>query len=223
MTDSTNINVVVLISGSGSNLQTLIDQSHEGTLPINISLVISNKPDAYGLIRADNAGIKTRVIDNKDYPDRTQYDLTLQETIDAHQPDLIVLAGFMRILGADFVNHYLGRMINIHPSLLPKYRGLNTHQRALNDHEAVHGVSVHFVTPELDGGPVIIQSQVPIEATDTAESLAQRVQIQEHIIYPIAISWFALQRLTFNSVSKPAFDGKLLHSPILFDSNTSNT
>ena len=218
MTDKSKIRVVVLISGSGSNLQTLIDQSRDLTLPIEIVLVISNKPDAYGLTRAINAGIQTQVINHKDFADRSTYDLALQKAIDEQQPDLVVLAGFMRILSENFVNHYLGRMLNIHPSLLPKYRGLNTHQRALKNKEKVHGVSVHFVTPELDGGPVIIQSQVPIELTDTAESLAKRVQAQEHIIYPIAISWFALKRLKLKN-GNLEFDKKNLDQPVFCSNN----
>ena len=209
--------VVVLISGSGSNLQTIIDQSNDGTLPIEIVAVISNVPGAYGLLRAKKAGINTEIINNKDFADRESYDQRLQECIDEHQPDLIVLAGFMRILSENFVNHYLGRMLNIHPSLLPKYRGLNTHQRILDDKETTHGVSVHFVTPELDGGPVIIQSKVPVHASDTAELLAKRVQKQEHIIYPIAISWFALNRLKLNN-NHLEYDGQNCDQPILFDS-----
>ena len=214
-----NIRVVVLISGSGSNLQTIIDQSNDGTLPIEIVTVISNVPGAYGLLRAKKAGINTEIVNNKDFADRESYDQQLQKCIDEHQPDLIVLAGFMRILSEGFVNHYLGRMLNVHPSLLPKYRGLNTHQRALDDQETTHGVSVHFVTPELDGGPVIIQSKVPVHASDTAELLAKRVQIQEHIIYPIAISWFALKRLKLNN-NHLEYDGQSCDQPILFDSPT---
>lgn len=209
--------VVVLISGSGTNLQTLIDQSKDGTLPIEIVSVISNVPDAYGLLRAYKAGIPTEIINNKDFPDRSSYDQKLLESIDNYQPDLVVLAGFLRILSTDFVNHYLGRMLNVHPSLLPKYRGLNTHQRALDSNESVHGVSIHFVTPELDGGPVIIQSEVPVLPTDTPETLKQRVQKQEHIIYPIAISWFALKRLKLNN-NQLEYDGKILEQPILLDS-----
>jgi len=208
--------VVVLISGTGSNLQTLIDQSKDGTLPIEIVAVISNVPDAYGLLRANQAGIHTQVINNKDFSDRANYDKELLENIDKFQPELVVLAGFMRILSNDFVNHYLGRMLNVHPSLLPKYRGLNTHQRALDNNEKTHGVSIHFVTPELDGGPIIIQSEVPIQSTDTAATLAKRVQIQEHIIYPIAISWFALKRLKLRD-NQLEYDGQILSQPILLD------
>ena len=213
---SNRIRVVVLISGSGSNLQTLIDQSHDGTLPIEIVAVICNVPGAYGLLRAEKADIKTQIINNKDFSYRESYDQQLQRTIDEYQPELIVLAGFMRILSEGFVNHYLGRMLNIHPSLLPKYRGLNTHQRAIDNNEKTHGASVHFVTPELDGGPIIIQSEVPVHNSDTADSLAKRVQIQEHIIYPIAISWFALKRLKLNN-NQLEYDGQICKQPILFD------
>lgn len=214
--------VVVLISGSGTNLQTLIDQCNDGTLPIEIVSVISNVPEAYGLLRAYKAGIPTEIIDNKKFPDRSSYDQELLKSIDKYQPDLLVLAGFMRILSEKFVNHYLGRMLNVHPSLLPKYRGLNTHQRALDNKDKVHGVSIHFVTPELDGGPVIIQSEVPVLATDTAEILSKRVQEQEHIIYPIAISWFALNRLKLNK-NHLEYDGKILEQPILLDNPTLET
>ena len=216
MTHLEKTRVVVLISGSGTNLQTLIDQSNDGTLPIEIVSVISNVPDAYGLLRAYKAGIPTEILDNRKFPDRLSYDQKLLESIDNYEPDLVVLAGFMRILSEEFVNHYLGRMLNVHPSLLPKYRGLNTHQRALDNKEDIHGVSIHFVTPELDGGPVIIQSEIPVHQSDTAETLAKRVQEQEHIIYPIAISWFALKRLKLNN-NQLEYDGKILEQPILLD------
>ncbi|HFE37076.1 MAG TPA: phosphoribosylglycinamide formyltransferase [Gammaproteobacteria bacterium] len=208
--------VVVLISGSGSNLQAFIDQSLDGTLPIEIVGVISNNPAAYGLQRAKSAGLNSKVINHKDFADKGLYEQQLQQSIDAYEPELILLAGFMRILGADFVNHYLGRMLNIHPSLLPKYRGLNTHQRALDNGDKIHGASVHYVTPELDGGPVIIQSQVPVDASDTSESLAKRVQKQEHIIYPIAVSWFTLNRLSLKN-NHIYFDNKLLEKPVTID------
>jgi phosphoribosylglycinamide formyltransferase-1 len=217
VTNINNIRVVVLISGSGSNLQTLIDQSQTGNLPIDIVAVISNVPDAYGLTRAEKAEIPTLIINNKDFVDRASYDQQLQQSIDQFQPDLVVLAGFMRILSENFVNHYLGRMLNIHPSLLPKYRGLNTHQRAIDNNEKIHGVSVHFVTPELDGGPIIIQSQVTVDPSDTPESLAKRVQEQEHLIYPVAIKWFAQNRVTLNA-GKLFYDGQMLNQPILFKS-----
>ncbi len=187
--------VVVLISGSGSNLQALIDGQADHNLPIDIVAVISNKPDVFGLERANNAHIPSLVINHKDYEDRTSFDRALSEQIQNYQPDLVVLAGFMRILTEEFVNDFQGRMLNIHPSLLPKYQGLHTHQRALDAGDSYHGVTVHFVTEELDGGPPVIQAIVPVLRDDTADTLAQRVQAQEHIIYPLAVEWFAQQRL----------------------------
>jgi phosphoribosylglycinamide formyltransferase-1 len=187
MPERERLPVVVLISGSGSNLQAIIDAD----LPITIRAVISNRADAYGLTRAEQAGIPTAVLDHKAYPDRESYDAALQELIDSYQPGLLVLAGFMRILSDGFVRHYEGRMINIHPSLLPKYRGLDTHARAIAAGDAEAGCSVHFVTPELDSGPIIIQARVPILEGDTPETLAARVLEQEHRIYPEAIRRFA--------------------------------
>lgn len=187
MPERERLPVVVLISGSGSNLQAIIDAD----LPITIRAVISNRADAYGLTRAEQAGIPTAVLDHKAYPDRESYDAALQELIDSYQPGLLVLAGFMRILSDGFVRHYEGRMINIHPSLLPRYRGLDTHARAIEAGDAEAGCSVHFVTPELDSGPIIIQARVPILEGDTPETLAARVLEQEHRIYPEAIRKFA--------------------------------
>ena len=183
--------VVVLISGSGSNLQALIDSYNKSELPIELVAVISNRPDVMGLQRALTANIPTCVLDHKHFASREVFDQALMQAIDAYQPDLIVLAGFMRILTPAFTQHYLGRMLNIHPSLLPKFQGLHTHQRALDAEEKRHGVTVHFVTAELDGGPAIVQASVPIFAEDDANSLAKRVQRQEHIIYPLAVKWFA--------------------------------
>ena len=187
----TPLRIVVLISGSGSNLQAIIDQIHQTDIPARIVAVISNKAEAYGLKRAEQAGIPARVLSHRDYASRENYDAALQQLIDSYHPDLIVLAGFMRILTDAFVEHYPGRMLNIHPSLLPKYKGLNTHQRALENGEREHGCSVHYVTPELDGGPVILQARVPVEIDDTPESLARRVHQQEHRIYPQVIEWIA--------------------------------
>ncbi|MDG9757223.1 phosphoribosylglycinamide formyltransferase [Pseudomonas sediminis] len=188
-------NVVVLISGSGSNLQALIDSvGHDGN-PARIAAVICNRADAYGLERAKQAGIATGLLDHKQFDGRDAFDAALIQTIDAHQPDLVVLAGFMRILTPGFVQHYAGRLLNIHPSLLPKHKGLHTHQRALEAGDSEHGCSVHFVTEELDGGPLVVQAVLPIKAGDTAESLARRVHQQEHQIYPLAVRWFAEGRL----------------------------
>lgn len=182
--------IVVLISGSGSNLQSIIDAARED-LPVTIRAVISNKANAYGLVRAREAGIATEVLDHKEFPDRESYDAALQQLIDSYQPGLVVLAGFMRILTDDFVRHYAGRMMNIHPSLLPKYRGLNTHARAIEAGDSEAGCTVHFVTPELDAGPPILQARVPVHSDDSPESLAARVLEQEHRIYPEAIRLFA--------------------------------
>ncbi|MDV5862129.1 phosphoribosylglycinamide formyltransferase [Pseudomonas mendocina] len=188
-------NVVVLISGSGSNLQALIDSiAHDGN-PARIAAVICNRAGAYGLERAKQAGIATSLLDHKQFDGREAFDAALIQAIDAHQPDLVVLAGFMRILTPGFVQHYAGRLLNIHPSLLPKHKGLHTHQRALEAGDSEHGCSVHFVTEELDGGPRVIQAVLPVMADDTAESLASRVHQQEHLIYPLAVRWFAEGRL----------------------------
>lgn len=191
--------IVVLISGSGSNLQAIIDAIESDHLPVKICAVISNKDDVQGLERAANHNIPAFVLSHKSFPDRESFDARLMEIIDAQGPDLVVLAGFMRILTPAFTERYLGRMLNIHPSLLPKYQGLHTHQRALDAGDTEHGVSVHFVTAELDGGPLVIQAKVPVEAEDSADSLAQKVLEKEHLIYPQAIRWFADGRLQMQS------------------------
>ncbi len=197
MSDSKTCNIVVLISGSGSNLQAIIDAlaSHSNA---RICAVVSNRADAYGLVRAQQAGIAQHVLNHKDFIDRLAFDTALMEVIDQHQPDLVVLAGFMRILTPEFTRHYAQRLLNIHPSLLPKHKGLNTHQRALEAGDSEHGCSVHFVTEELDGGPVVIQAALPIQAHDSAEQLAEKVHALEHKIYPLAVRWFAEQRLQLN-------------------------
>lgn len=197
-------NVVVLISGSGSNLQALIDSSQADadsskSSPLRIRAVISNRADAYGLERAKAAGIDTCVLDHKAFADREAFDAALVEAIDACEPHLVVLAGFMRILSSDFVRHYAGRLLNIHPSLLPKYKGLHTHQRALEAGDGEHGCSVHFVTEELDGGPLVVQAVIPVRPGDSLDSLAQRVHKQEHLIYPLAVRWFAEGRLRLDA------------------------
>jgi phosphoribosylglycinamide formyltransferase-1 len=203
------IRTVVLISGSGSNLQALIDACSQTDYPAGIVAVISNKPDVYGLTRAQNCGITTAVLDHRQFASREQFDTELQKLIDAHQPDLVVLAGFMRILTPEFVTHYLGRMLNIHPSLLPLYPGLHTHRRAIEAGDKTHGATVHFVTPELDGGPAVLQAHVPVEPGDTEEALAKRVLVQEHKIYPLAVRWFAEGRLVLKD-GRAFFEGKLV-------------
>ncbi len=186
--------LVVLISGNGSNLQAIIDRCHQQH-GMEIAAVIANKEEAYGLVRAKEAGIDAVVVASKGVTDRSQYDSQLMATIDEYAPDLIVMAGFMRILTPAFVRHYQGKMLNIHPSLLPKYTGLNTHQRAIDAGDSEHGTSVHFVTEELDGGPVVLQARVPIFEDDDAESVFSRVQEQEHRIYPLVVEWFCQERL----------------------------
>lgn len=191
---SATCNVVVLISGSGSNLQALID-SLGADNPVRICAVVSNRADAFGLQRAQAVGIATHVVQHKDFADREAFDAALMELIDTHQPELVVLAGFMRILTSGFVRHYQGRLLNIHPSLLPKYKGLDTHRRALEAGDREHGCSVHFVTEELDGGPVAIQAAFTVEADERIDKLTDRVHAAEHIIYPLAVRWFAEGRL----------------------------
>lgn len=187
-------NVVVLISGSGSNLQALIDSLGEDN-PARICAVVSNRAEAFGLQRAHAAGIATDVVQHKDFANREAFDAALMEIIDTYQPQLVVLAGFMRILTPGFVRHYQGRLLNIHPSLLPKYKGLDTHRRALEAGDHEHGCSVHFVTEELDGGPVAIQAAFTVEPDEKVDSLTGRVHAAEHIIYPLAVRWFAEGRL----------------------------
>jgi phosphoribosylglycinamide formyltransferase-1 len=205
--------LVVLISGSGSNLQAIIDQCADKRINASICRVISNKADVKGLARAETAGITTQIIDHTQYADREAFDAALIEVIDQCKPDLVVLAGFMRILTEGFVTHFKGRLINIHPSLLPKYQGLNTHQRAIDAGDSEAGASVHFVTEELDGGPVIAQAKVPVESNDTAEALAKRVLTVEHGIFPVVIGWFADKRIQLDN-NQVLFDQKRLSSPI---------
>lgn len=190
------ISLAVLISGNGSNLQAIIDSCNRGKVSAAIQCVISNEADAYGLQRARQANIPTHVLQHSEFPSRQLYDIALANLIDEYNVDLIVLAGFMRILGADFVKKYQYRVVNLHPSLLPKYKGLNTHARVLCAGDEIHGASVHFVSPDLDSGPVIVQAGIPVEPGDTVESLQKKVHRLEHAILPRAIGWFAENRLT---------------------------
>lgn len=183
--------IVILISGRGSNMQAIL----EARLPLTVAAVISNDASAGGLATAQKHGVATQVVDHRQFPDRTAFDRALMQAIDAHAPDLLVLAGFMRILTAEFVDHYRHRIINIHPSLLPAFTGLHTHRRALEAGVKVHGCSVHFVTPELDHGPIIAQAVVPVRDDDSEDTLAARVLAQEHRIYPQAVAWFCAGRL----------------------------
>lgn len=196
ITEQAKTRAVVLISGSGSNLQAFIDNINDGTLPVEISLVISNNPSAYGLKRAEQAGIKNVCIDHTEFNSRLAFDQKLIMHIDAAQADIVILAGFMRILTADFVNHYPNCLVNIHPSLLPKYPGTNTHERVLEAGDQWHGASIHFVVPEVDAGPVILQGRLPVNTADTTTSLQQRIHNIEHQLYPQAVRWFAQNRLT---------------------------
>jgi len=188
--------IVILISGRGSNMEAIVRAAQAERWPARIAAVISNRADASGLEFAARHGIATAVIANRDYPTRDLFDAALRDRIDAFAPDLVVLAGFMRILTAPFVDHYQGRMLNIHPSLLPSFPGLATHRQALAAGVKLHGATVHFVTPDLDHGPIVAQAAVPVLEGDSEETLAQRVLEQEHAIYPRAVRWFIDGRLT---------------------------
>lgn len=200
---SKRMRMTVLISGNGSNFQAILDSVKGGYINAEITAVVSNQAQAYGLQRAAEANITTHVVEAIALEQREAYDQRLLEVLNTEQPDLVVLAGFMRILTASLLQNFEGKMLNIHPSLLPKYRGLRTHQRAIDAGDADHGCSIHFVTPELDGGPVILQSKVPIFRDDNAASLAERVRTQELQTYPLAIRWFCQGRLQM--INKKAY------------------
>ena len=206
----------ILISGSGSNLQAFIDRAASRELALDIATVFSSCAEAYGLTRAAEAGINTCCIEHADYADRESFDRALAHELDQHRPDLLVLAGFMRILSPWFVDHYAGKILNIHPALLPAYPGLNTHQRVLDAGEEWHGSTVHFVTDELDGGPRVLQGRLPMDSGESAEQLAKRVQAVEHQVYPEAANWFAEGRLEFRD-GNAVFDGKMLTEPVVRD------
>jgi len=206
----------ILISGSGSNLQSFIDRVGAGTLDLELTLVLSNRPDAYGLTRASSAGLDTACIEHGAFADREAFDRAVATELDGRRPDLIVLAGFMRILSPWFVNHYEGRILNIHPALLPAYPGLDTHRRVLDAGDRHHGSTVHFVTDELDGGPRILQGRLRVEPNETAAELRTRVQAIEHQIYPEAASWFASGRLQYMD-GAAWLDGELLAQPVVMD------
>jgi phosphoribosylglycinamide formyltransferase-1 len=201
--------IVVLVSGNGTNLQAILDACESTITTGKVTAVFSNKAEAYALERAKKAGSAAVFVDPKAFETRDAFDQALMQQIDEYQPDLLILAGYMRILSGEFVRHYLGRMINIHPSLLPKYPGLNTYQRAIHAGDEEHGTSVHFVTEQLDGGPVIFQARVPIFDEDTVDSLTQRVQAEEHRIYPLVAKWFVEDRLAMKE-GKAFLDGKEL-------------
>ena len=195
-------NIVILISGRGSNMQAIVRAFRQEKWPARLCAVISNRADAAGLVFATQAGIPTQVVSHKDYADREAYDAALQAVIDTYEPDLVILAGFMRILTTGFVEHYTGRMINIHPSLLPSFRGLHTHRQAIEAGVRVHGATVHFVTPELDGGPVIAQAVVPVLPGDDEDTLADRVLAQEHRLYPRVVRWITEDKVTYTGDGK---------------------
>jgi phosphoribosylglycinamide formyltransferase-1 len=188
-------NIVILISGRGSNMEAIVRALEAEKWPARIAAVVSNKADAKGLLFAQARGIATAVVPSKDFATRAEFDAALQQTIDGFAPDLVVLAGFMRILTAPFVDHYAGRMLNIHPSLLPLFPGLATHEQALEAGVPEHGATVHFVTPELDHGPVVVQARVPVLAGDTPDILSARVLVEEHKLYPRAVRLFVEDRL----------------------------
>jgi phosphoribosylglycinamide formyltransferase-1 len=213
MENSEQVSAAILISGSGTNLQAFIDAARDGSLDLNIAVVVSNRPDAYGLVRARDAGIATER--NEDYPDRAAFDEALVDTLAKYKPGLLILAGFMRILTGQFVKRFEGMILNIHPALLPKFPGLNTHQRVIDAGETMHGSTVHFVTEELDAGPRILQGRVPVLADDTASRLSARVQAVEHKIYPQAAALFASGRLEFKD-GKSWLDGARLDEPVQY-------
>lgn len=201
--------IVILISGSGSNMQAIAEACTKREIDGEIVAVISNRPGVMGLDRATSFGVPTQVVDHTEYSSREEFDVHLMRAIDEYTPDLVVLAGFMRILTPDFVRRYKGRMLNIHPSLLPKYKGLDTHKRALEAGDKEHGVTVHFVSEDLDGGPNVIQAVVPVLDDDNIDTLRTRVQVQEHVIYPIAVKWFVEGRLTMEK-GDAYFDNEML-------------
>lgn len=206
--------IVILISGRGSNMRAIAERAQRGELPVDVKAVISDKADAGGLTIAQSLQIPTETLSPAGFPDREAYDAALAERVASYAPGLIVLAGFMRVLTRKFIERFEGRILNIHPSLLPKFTGLHTHRRVLAAGESTHGVSVHFVTEELDGGPVIIQACLPIHPGDTEDTLSARVQRQEHRIYPQAVEWFAQGRLESHD-GRVWFDGKPLSAPIV--------
>ena len=207
--------LVVLVSGHGSNLQAILDRVAAGSLPVDVRAVLSDRPEAEALGRARSVGVQTETVTPAEFSDKTAYDEALIRAVDAYAPELVVLAGFMRILGPGFVRRHAARMLNIHPSLLPKHRGLHTHRRALEAGDATHGCSVHFVTQELDGGPVIAQAEVPVLPGDDEMTLRARVQGREHQLFPEVIGWYATGRLRLDG-QRPLFDGVPLTMPKIF-------
>lgn len=212
----TPLPIVILISGEGTNLQAIIDAAADGILPVRINAVISNRPGAPGLTRARRAGIETEVVDHRPFAERADFDEALRAAVDRYRPALVVLAGFMRVLGGRFVDHYRGRLINIHPSLLPDFPGLDTHRRALAAGIGEHGASVHFVTNQVDGGPVVMRVRVPVRPGDGPKTLRARVLTREHALYVKVIGWFAEGRLRLVD-GVPHLDGRPLERPLDYD------
>lgn len=210
--------ILVLASGSGTNFQALVDASRERDFPGQVIALGCNQPKAFALERAAQANIETFVVDHKGFGSRDEFDAALIAHILRYNPDLIVLAGFMRILTPSFAQAFRGKLLNIHPSLLPKYTGLNTHQRALDAGDDTHGVSIHFVTEELDGGPVIAQAEVAVAPEDTSETLAEKVQRKEHLLYPIVVRWFCEGRIQLGS-DYVLFDGQIMKTPMRLPDN----
>jgi len=208
--------IAILISGRGSNMRAIAERARDGDLPVDIRVVVSDKADAAGLAIAAAMNIATEVVSPQGFPDRASYDIALASALARYAPKLVVLAGFMRILTPHFINTFAGRILNVHPSLLPKYRGLHTHRRVLEAGERDHGVSIHFVTEELDGGPLIMQACIDVRPEDTETTLSARVQRQEHSIYPRVIKWFATGQLTLAG-DRVLLDGKALTAPIVVE------
>ncbi len=210
------LRVVVLISGRGSNLQALVERTAGSEPPVSVVAVVSDRAVAAGLTWAESRGLATAVLEPAAFADRESYDRELARVVERHRPDLVALAGFMRILTADFVDRFEGRMLNIHPSLLPRHRGLHTHRHVLEAGETEHGASVHFVTRELDGGPVVLQARVAVLPADDVQSLAARVLSQEHRIYPLCVQWFASGRLRY-AEGTAWLDGRKLQQPLVLE------
>ena len=208
--------IVVLISGRGGNMLSLVERSSDAAMGYRVAGVLSDHADAAGLVKAAERGVPARALEFAEGSTRTEYDRELAAAIETHAPALIVLAGFMRILSAEFVERYAGRILNIHPSLLPKYPGLHTHQRVIEARDAQHGATVHFVTEQLDGGPPVIQAKLDVAPDDDAQRLASRVQSLEHRIYPMAVRWFCTGRLRYRS-GRALLDGEILAAPVQYD------
>ena len=218
LADDSLMRAVCLLSGTGTNLQVILQNIATGNIPISLNAVISDNPMAKGIEKADTSGITTKVIDYKLYDEQSTYHDQLKQSVLIENPDLIILAGYMRILSDDFCETFRGKIINIHPSLLPAYKGLNTHQRVLEAKETHHGTSVHFVIPELDGGPIVMQYRIKIHSSDTADTLKKKVQEGEYKIYSKALKWFALDQLEMKN-NKVMFHGDHLDKPILIEEN----